>query len=104
GFGSSSKLAAAYGIAVTGTMSITSILFFSVARRRWGWGLLPTSLLVGGFLCVDLSFLSANLSKLSSGGWVPLAIGAAVFTVMTTWRSGRRLLARSFLEQTLPLD
>lgn len=104
GFGSSSKLAAAYGIAVTGTMSITSILFFAVARRRWGWGLLPATALVGLFLAIDLSFFSANLHKLSSGGWVPLAIGAVVFTVMTTWRQGRRLLAQSFLAQTLPLD
>jgi KUP system potassium uptake protein len=104
GFGSSSKLAAAYGIAVTGTMSITSILFFSVARRRWGWGLVPTTLLVGAFLIVDLSFFSANLTKLHSGGWVPLAIGAAVFSVMTTWSTGRRLLAQSFLAQTLPLE
>jgi KUP system potassium uptake protein len=104
GFGSSSKLAAAYGIAVTGTMSITSILFFSVARKRWGWGFFPAASLVGLFLIVDLSFFSANVPKISSGGWVPLAIGAVVFTVMTTWRQGRRLLAQSFLAQTLPLD
>ncbi|HRG98069.1 MAG TPA: potassium transporter Kup [Polyangiaceae bacterium] len=104
GFGSSSKLAAAYGIAVTGTMSITSVLFFNVARRRWGWSLLPTLALVGLFLAVDLSFFSANLHKLASGGWVPLAIGAVVFTVMTTWKQGRKLLAQSFLAQTLPLD
>jgi KUP system potassium uptake protein len=104
GFGSSSKLAAAYGIAVTGTMSITSILFFSVIRRRWGWGFWPSAMLVGLFLSIDLSFFSANLHKLSSGGWVPLAIGAVVFTVMTTWRQGRKLLAQSFLAQTLPLD
>jgi KUP system potassium uptake protein len=104
GFGSSSKLAAAYGIAVTGTMSITSILFFSVARRRWGWGFAPAAALVGIFLAVDLSFFSANLHKLGSGGWVPLAIGATVFTVMTTWRRGRQLLAEAFVAQTLPLD
>jgi len=104
GFGSSSKLAAAYGIAVTGTMSITSILFFSVARRRWGWGIVPSVGLVGLFLCVDLSFFSANLPKLHHGGWVPLAIGAVVFTVMTTWRRGRTLLGQAFIAQTLPLD
>lgn len=104
GFGSSSKLAAAYGIAVTGTMSITSILFFAVARRRWGWPIWKAAGLVGMFLFVDLSFFSANLHKLSSGGWVPLAIGAVVFTVMTTWRRGRKLLAQRFLAQTLPLD
>jgi KUP system potassium uptake protein len=104
GFGSSSKLAAAYGIAVTGTMSITSILFFSVIRKRWGWGLVPAAGLVGLFLAVDLSFFSANLHKIGSGGWVPLAIGAVVFTVMTTWRTGRKLLGQSFMAQTLPLD
>jgi KUP system potassium uptake protein len=104
GFGSSSRLAAAYGIAVTGTMSITSILFFSVARKRWGWGFLPATALVGMFLAIDLSFFSANLHKLASGGWVPLAIGACVFTVMTTWRRGRQLLAQAFVAQTLPLD
>ncbi len=104
GFGSSSKLAAAYGIAVTGTMSITSVLFFVVARQRWKWPLPAAALLVGLFLAVDLPFFSANLAKLASGGWVPLAIGATVFTVMTTWRQGRRLLGEAFVAQTLPLD
>ena len=104
GFRSSSNLAAAYGIAVTGTMSITSILFFSVARSRWKWGIVPAAGLVALFLAVDLSFFSANLHKISSGGWVPLAIGSVVFTVMTTWRRGRALLAQRFTEQTLPLD
>lgn len=104
GFGSSSKLAAAYGIAVTGTMSITSILFFAVARGRWKWSLLTAGPLVALFLAVDLSFFSANLVKLTHGGWVPLAIGATVFTVMTTWRRGRALLGQAFLAQTLPLQ
>lgn len=103
-FQSSSKLAAAYGIAVTGTMSITSILFFSVVRLRWKWKLVPSVLLVALFLSVDLSFFSANLHKLSAGGWVPLAIGSVVFTVMTTWRRGRVLLGQAFMAQTLPLD
>ena len=104
GFGSSSRLAAAYGIAVTGTMSITSILFFAVAKNRWRWSLLAAGPLAALFLSVDLSFFSANLAKLASGGWVPLAIGSVVFTVMTTWRQGRRLLAQGFIAQTLPLD
>ncbi len=104
GFGSSSRLAAAYGIAVTGTMSITSILFFAVARGRWKWSLLTAGPLVGLFLVVDLSFFSANLVKLMHGGWVPLAIGAVVFTVMTTWRRGRALLGQAFVAQTLPLQ
>jgi KUP system potassium uptake protein len=104
GFGSASKLAAAYGIAVTGTMSITSILFFVVARRRWKWSLAAALPLLVLFLSVDLSFFSANVVKLHHGGWVPLAIGSVVFTIMTTWRRGRTLLGQSFLAQTLPLD
>lgn len=104
GFGSSSKLAAAYGIAVTGTMSITSILFFAVARGRWRWSLLTAGPLVALFLTVDLTFFSANLVKLVNGGWVPLAIGSIVFSVMTTWRAGRALLGQAFVAQTLPLD
>lgn len=104
GFGSSSKLAAAYGIAVTGTMSITSVLFFAVARTRWKWSVFTAGPLVALFLTVDLSFFSANLVKLAHGGWVPLAIGSVVFTVMTTWRRGRVLLGQAFLAQTLPLE
>jgi KUP system potassium uptake protein len=104
GFGSASKLAAAYGIAVTGTMSITSVLFFAVARGRWKWSLLTAGPLVALFLTVDLTFFSANLVKLTHGGWVPLTIGAVIFTVMTTWRRGRALLGRAFLAQTLPLE
>lgn len=104
GFGSASRLAAAYGIAVTGTMSITSILFFTVAKNRWRWSLFAAVPLVAVFLSVDLSFFGANLAKLLSGGWVPLVIGSVVFTVMTTWRRGRKLLAESFMAQTLPLD
>jgi KUP system potassium uptake protein len=104
GFGSSSRLAAAYGIAVTGTMSITSVLFFTVAKNRWRWSVLVAGPLVAMFLSVDLAFFSANLAKLASGGWVPLAIGSVVFTIMTTWRRGRTLLAKRFVSQTLPLD
>jgi KUP system potassium uptake protein len=104
GFGSASKLAAAYGIAVTGTMSITSILFFAVARYRWKWSLPAAGGLVLLFLAVDLSFFSANLVKLAHGGWVPLAIGSVVFAVMTTWRRGRALLGQAFVAQTQPLD
>jgi KUP system potassium uptake protein len=103
-FRSSSNLAAAYGIAVTGTMSITSVLFFAVARTRWKWGIVPTTALVALFLSVDLSFFSANLHKLGSGGWVPLAIGAVVFTIMVTWRRGRTLLGQAIVAQALPLD
>ena len=104
GFGSASRLAGAYGIAVTGTMTITSILFFSIARKRWNWSLPAALLFLLFFLSIDLSFFVANCAKLFHGGWVPLAIGAVVFTVMTTWKRGRRLLGESFVAQTLPLE
>jgi KUP system potassium uptake protein len=103
-FRSSSSLAAAYGISVTGTMAISSILFYHVARRRWNWRRSTMLALVGGFLVVDLGLFSANLHKLGDGGWFPLAIGAFVFAVMTTWRRGRGELAQVFAEGTLPTD
>lgn len=95
GFRSSSQLAAAYGVAVTTTMTITSILFFAVARRRWGWHLGFLVPLTVGFLVVDLAFFAANASKITHGAWFPLVIGAIVFGIMTTWRKGRRLLSKS---------
>jgi KUP system potassium uptake protein len=107
-FRSSSNLAAAYGLAVTGTMTITSILLYTVARERWEWGRLAAGALVGLFLCIDLPFLSANLAKIAHGAWLPLVIGAAVFTVFVTWKRGRVLLAEEMqrgmvaLEQFLP--
>ncbi len=104
GFGGSSALAAAYGISVTGTMIITSLLFFFVARQRFGWKLPATVALVSLFLVIDVSFFSANLVKLLDGGWLPLAIGGAVFTVMTTWRAGRDALGSSREMRSLPLD
>jgi KUP system potassium uptake protein len=102
GFKTSGDLAAAYGIAVTGTMAITSILFFGVARGVWGWSRLSAGALVAGFLVIDLAFLGANLPKIGHGGWFPLAVGAGVFVVMTTWRRGRVELAQVFADGTLP--
>jgi KUP system potassium uptake protein len=93
GFQSSSKLAAAYGAAVTSTMLITTILFYVVARNRWGWSRLRVGLLVGLFFVVDSSFLCANFSKIFHGAWFPLVIGAMLFTVMLTWEHGRKILA-----------
>jgi KUP system potassium uptake protein len=101
-FQSSSALAAAYGISVTGTMMISSVLFYHVATGRWGWRRWTAALLVGLFLCIDVPLFSANLEKLGQGGWFPLAIGLLVFTVMTTWRRGRSELAEKFKEGTLP--
>jgi KUP system potassium uptake protein len=91
-FESSSKLAFAYGVAVTGTITITSLLFFYVARHRWSWPLWAVLPAAGGFLVVDLLFLSANLTKIGHGAWLPILIGLAAFTVMTTWQRGRELV------------
>ena len=101
-FQESSKLAAAYGIAVTGTMSITSILFYGVARR-WGWSGLSAGALVFVFLVIDLSFFGANVNKIHEGGWFPLAVGIGVFTLMTTWHAGRARLYDSIRAATLPM-
>jgi KUP system potassium uptake protein len=93
GFQSSSKLAAAYGVAVTSTMIITTVLFFVVARKRWHWPLMWAASLAGLFLLVDVPFFAANLSKILHGAWFPLVIGTAFFTLMLTWAKGRRTLA-----------
>jgi KUP system potassium uptake protein len=104
GFGESSKLASAYGLAVSGTMAITSVAYFVVLRRRFGWPLVGAMLLVAAFLVVDLGFLGANLAKFFAGGWVPVGIGVVVFAVMTTWTKGRRLLGRALADRHLPLE
>ncbi len=103
-FRDSTSLAAAYGIAVTGTMSITSLLFFAVARTRWNWSLLSAGSLTLLFLVIDLAFFFANATKIHEGGWVPLVIAAAIFLMMTTWKKGRKLLYQAILANTLPLD
>ncbi|HVZ73343.1 MAG TPA: potassium transporter Kup [Polyangia bacterium] len=104
GFKSSSNLAAAYGIAVTGTMSITSVLFFFVARERWNWPLAKAALLVALFLTFDLSFFAACSTKLASGGWFPVTLALVTFTVMKTWKRGRDLLAANISAASLPLE
>jgi KUP system potassium uptake protein len=88
--GTSSRLAAAYGIAVTGTMTITSILFYAVARGHWHWSRLRAGALVTVFVAVDLALFGANLAKLFHGGWFPMVAALGVFSVMTTWRMGLR--------------
>ena len=97
-------LAGAYGIAVTGTMIITSILACTVARRQWGWPLLATVALLSVLLVIDVPFFVANVLKLFSGGWLPLVIGLVMFVIMSTWRRGRELLFQRLQEQALPLD
>ena len=93
GFQTSSNLASAYGIAVTGTMAIDTILAFVVVRGMWKWGWPATLVGMLFFLSVDLAFFSANAIKIFQGGWFPLAIGVLMFTLMTTWKRGRQILA-----------
>ncbi len=104
GFGSSTHLAAAYGIAVTGTMMITSILAFIVVRRLWGWGWIRGGLLILFLLAIDLAFFSANAIKIEEGGWLPLVFGLGVFLLMTTWKSGRALLYERLHGDALDLE
>jgi KUP system potassium uptake protein len=92
GFGSSSNLAAAYGIAVTGTMLITNLLAYVVARNEWGWKLWQAALCILPFVMIDLAFFSANSTKIAAGGWFPLVFGLIVFVMLTTWKRGRELL------------
>lgn len=89
-FRSSTNLAAAYGIAVTSTMAITTLLLLVVARERWGWRRSTTVAVGAAFLALDLAYLGANVLKIPAGGWLPLVIGGVIFTVMTTWFRGRR--------------
>ncbi|QGY41705.1 potassium transporter Kup [Pseudodesulfovibrio cashew] len=93
GFQSSSKLAAAYGVAVTATMLITTTLFFVILRQHWRWSLAAAATLTSLFFAVDLSFFAANMTKIFHGAWFPLAVGLTFFTVMITWRRGSEILA-----------
>lgn len=103
GFGSSSRLAAAYGLAVVGTMAIGTILFAAVARSQWDWPRWKVLLFVVVFLSIEAAFLAANAAKLAHGAWLPLVFGAGLFTLMSTWKRGRMLLARHFEKGALPL-
>lgn len=103
GFGSSTNLGAAYGIAVTGTMVTTTILTFFVLRFGWKYNLLLASLATGFFLAIDLVLFSANTLKIAHGGWFPLVLGALVFTVMMTWKRGLELVNKKLTENAIPL-
>lgn len=102
GFQTSSNLAAAYGIAVTMTMLITTVLFYFAARRLWKWKAWMTLMVVTPAFLIELAFFGANSLKITHGGWFPLTVGAIVFTLMTTWRTGRRLLWQRVRTSTLP--
>jgi len=103
-FKTSSALAAAYGIAVTGTMAITTIVFYDVVTHRWNWPRSKAGALAGVFLIFDIAFFLANAAKFFDGGWFPLSIALFVFTIMTTWKRGRRELANKFRDTMLPLE
>ena len=104
GFRSSSNLAAAYGVAVTSTMVITTLLFHEVARTLWRWSFLPAAALAIFFLIIDLAFFGANIIKVAHGGWFPLLLAALVFIVMTTWKKGRRILNERIQSEARPLE
>ncbi|TAN47262.1 MAG: potassium transporter Kup [Methylococcaceae bacterium] len=97
-FGSSTNLAAAYGIAVTGTMAITTLLALLVALDSWKWPPLLAGTVFGVFLVVDGAFFSANALKIPQGGWLPLVLGAVIYLLMSTWRHGRNVLFQHLLQ------
>ena len=103
GFRSSGNLAAAYGIAVTGDMVITTLLAAVVFREVWHWSKLKTGLLIGLFLIIDLAFFGANVLKIPDGGWVPLVIGLMIFVLMLTWKSGRTLLMKKIKSEAMEI-
>ncbi|HVF64508.1 MAG TPA: potassium transporter Kup [Casimicrobiaceae bacterium] len=104
GFGSSSALAGAYGIAVTMAMMIDTVLIFFVMIRVWRWPLAGAVALMLPLALIDISFLSSNALKIPDGGWFPLVIGAIVFTLLTTWKRGRGILMDRLFQETMPLD
>jgi len=102
-FGKSDNLAAAYGIAVSATMLMTSALLFIAMREIWGWGLLASGAIAGAFLCVDASFFLANLVKVADGGYVPLVLASLVYAVMLIWHRGSAAVARNVSERLVPV-
>jgi KUP system potassium uptake protein len=104
GFGSSDRLGAAYGIAVTATMLATTILTFFVVRYAWKYNLLLCWLATGFFLVVDITLFSANTLKLMVGGWFPLLMGAVILTVMLTWQTGREIVFKSLEGHSIPIE
>jgi KUP system potassium uptake protein len=104
GFGSSDRLAGAYGLAVNGTMTATTIGFFVVVWKVWRLPVIAAGALAGGFLAIDLAFLGANISKIVDGGWVPLSAGGALFMLAMIWRWGRRMLSAKLAARATPVD
>ena len=104
GFRSSTKLAGAYGVAVTSTMLVTTLLFFFVAIEKWNWSVRKALLICGLFAVVDLAFFFANVSKIMHGAWFPLLIGALFFTILSTWKKGRAVLYEKYKAGVVKLD
>ena len=104
GFGSSSNLAAAYGIAVTGTMFITACMMGVLTFAVWKWHPVVAGLVTGSFLAVDGVYFASTATKIPDGGWFPLLVAAVVFTVLTTWARGRRLMRERLAEEAMPVD
>jgi len=104
GFGSSSKLAGAYGVAVTGTMMVDTLLTFFVIHYGWRYPLWLSLCATGFFLVIDIAFFASTLTKVTDGGWFPLAIGGAMFAVMSTWRRGREILFQRLNSSSVPLE
>jgi KUP system potassium uptake protein len=103
-FRESTALAAAYGIAVTGTMGITTVVYFLVTTRTWRWSYWKAAPLALSFLLIDVAFFGANALKFFHGGWFPVVMALGIFTIMTTWNTGRRHLAQTIAQTMLPLD
>jgi KUP system potassium uptake protein len=103
GFGSSDRLAAAFGIAVSMTMLLTTLLMYRMMREQWRWGLAAALAVAGALSVVDASFVGANLTKVLDGGWVPLIAAAAVFTLMSSWNTGRAAMLKQLERETMPL-
>ncbi|HTK29578.1 MAG TPA: potassium transporter Kup [Vicinamibacterales bacterium] len=103
-FRTSTNLAAAYGMAVTSTMVITTLLAYLVARQDWGWGVWRAASVTAAFLVIDLAFFGANLAKIAHGGWFPLAVAGVIYTLMATWAEGRRLVQARLNASVRPLE
>src|SRR5436190_10676024 len=104
GFRTSSNLAAAYGVAITTTMLITTVLFYVVARQRWHWPAAAALPVAAFFISIDLAFFGANMLKIAHGGWFPLLVSTSILFLMLTWRKGRRVLRQRLADVCLPLD
>ncbi len=103
-FRASTNLAAAYGVAVTATMAITTALLATVERERWNWSMSLVIAVTAPILLIDLSFFAANMVKIADGGWFPLVVGVTIYTLMATWHTGRRILNHRLAKQALSID